>query len=190
MAIRLHLLCAASTPSQRFIGFPADEALDAVGRESLTRLSGRLSNFDVVLRSPAVSAMQTADGLGFEATPETSLRNCDFGRWSGRTFEEIQTQDAEALFQWIKNSHSAPHGGESFTDVLQRVGVWMEGLLAQSGAVLAITHPTILRAAIASAIGAGPEAFRRIDVAPLSRAVLSGASGWTFKALIPVKDAA
>ncbi|PPQ37280.1 histidine phosphatase family protein [Rhodoblastus acidophilus] len=171
----------------RFIGFPADEALDPPGRNSLTRLSGRLPRFDAVLRSPALSAAQTAEGLDLEAAPETSLRDCDFGRWSGRTFEEIQTQDAEALVQWISDPHAAPHGGESFADVHRRVGAWMEDLLARSGAILAITHPTIVRAAIAYAIGAGPDAFRRIDVAPLGRAVFSGVGGWTFRALVPAK---
>ena len=74
-------------------------------------------------------------------------------------------------------------------DVMTRVGEWMEDLLAVDGSVLAITHALVIRAAIAHALGTDPEAFRRIDVAPLTRARLSGVGGrWTLAALVPLKD--
>ncbi len=54
---------------------------------------------------------------------------------------------------------------------------------------LAITHPFVIRAAIAHALRTGPETFRHIDVAPLTRVRLSGAGGrWTLAALVPLKD--
>jgi hypothetical protein len=42
MTTRLHLLCSASTSSVSSIAFAVDEPLDRRGRESLSRLSGRL----------------------------------------------------------------------------------------------------------------------------------------------------
>jgi len=72
---------------------------------------------------------------------------------------------------------------------MTRVGAWMDGLLTGRGSILAITHATVIRAAIANALGSGPEVFRHIDVAPLTRARLSGGGGrWTLAALVPVKD--
>lgn len=191
MAIRLHLLSSASTPSTRAIGFPADEKLDVRGWESLSRLRGSLPTADAALRSPAVCAGQTAEGLGVDAIPEPLLRDCDFGRWAGCSLESIQARESDALALWIEDAHAAPHGGESFADIQARVGGWMDGLLAQPKRLLAIAHPMILRAAIANAVGAGPSAFRQIDIAPLSRVTLSGGGGrWTLSALIPPKDAA
>jgi len=189
MTTRLHLLCSASTSSVSSVAFAADEPLDPRGRESLSRLSGRLPSCDIVLRSPALRAAQTAEGLALDARAEPLLRDCDLGRWAGRSLAEVQAQAPEAVADWLENAHAAPHGGESFADVMTRVGGWMDGLLAGSGSVLAITHPSVIRAAIAHALGAGPETFRHIDVAPLTRTKLSGGGGrWTLAALVSLKD--
>jgi broad specificity phosphatase PhoE len=189
MTTRLHLLCSASTSSVSSIAFAADEPLDPRGRESLSRLSGRLPSCDIVLHSPALCAAQTAEGLGIDARAEASLRDCDFGRWVGRTLADVQAQAPEAVTEWLQNPRAAPHGGESFADVMTRVGEWMDGLVAGQRSVLAITHATVIRAAIAHAVGAGPEAFRHIDVAPLTRTKISRGGGrWTLAALVPLKD--
>jgi broad specificity phosphatase PhoE len=189
MTMRLNLLCSASTASVRSVAFAADEPLDSHGRESLSRLSGRIPSFDIVLHSPALCAMQTAEGLGLHAKVEPLLRDCDVGRWAGRSLAEVQAEAPEAVADWLQNPRAAPHGGESFHDVMMRVGGWMDGLLATDGSVLAITHASVVRAAIAHALGAGPEALRHIDVAPLTRARLSGNGGrWTLAALISLKD--
>jgi len=189
MTMHLHLLCSASTPSVSSIAFPGDEPLDPRGCESLARLRGRLPSCDIVLCSPALSAAQTAEGLGLDARLEPLLRDCDFGRWAGRTLADVQAQAPEALAEWLQNPRAAPHGGESFADGMTRLGGWMDGLLTGRGSILAITHATVIRAAIAHALGAGPEVFRHIDVAPLTRARLSGGgSRWTLAALVPLKD--
>jgi len=190
MTTRLHLLCSASTSSVSSIAFAGDEPLDPRGRESLARLSGRLPSCDVVLRGPALCAAQTAEGLGIDARTETLLRDCNFGRWAGRSLADVRVQAPEAVTEWLQNPRAAPHGGESFADVMTRVGEWMDGLLlAAQRSVLAITHATVIRAAIAHALGTGPAAFRHIDVAPLTRATLSGGGGrWTLAALVPLKD--
>ena len=188
MTTRLNLLCSASTSAVSSIAFPLDEPLDMRGRESLSRLARRLPSCDIVLRSPALRAAQTAEGLTLDARAEPLLRDCDFGRWAGRSLAEVQAQAPEAVADWLANPHAAPHGGESFADVMTRVGGWLAGLPAGS-CVLAITHPFVIRAAIAHALGAGPETFRHIDVAPLTRTKLSGGGGrWTLAALVSLKD--
>ncbi|MGJ4948129.1 histidine phosphatase family protein [Bradyrhizobium sp. HKCCYLS20291] len=189
MKARLHLICAAATPATAAMAFPADEPLDARGRDSIVRLVGRLPSHDAAQRSPARSAADTAEALALDAQTEPALRDCDFGRWAGRSLAEVQAETPEGVAAWLRDPHAAPHGGESFTDVTTRVAGWMESLLAVDSSVLAITHATVMRAAIAQAIGAGPAAFRRIDVAPLTRARLSAVGGrWTLAALVPLKD--
>lgn len=190
MTARLHLLCVASTPSARSAAFPGDEKLDAHGRNAMTRLLGRVPSCAKILRSPARSAAETAESLGLDAEVEPLLRECDFGRWVGRSFEDVQSRDPDAIADWLLNPDAAPHQGESFSKVMTRVAGWMDGLIAASGSILAITHPTIIRAAIACALGAGPQSFRHIDVAPLTRAKISGHGGrWTLAALTPLKEA-
>ena len=189
MTMRLHLLCVASTPSVGAIAFASDEPLDRRGHESLQKLSGRLPSCDIILRSPSRAAAETAEGLALAARTEPLLRDCDFGRWAGRALADVQGEAPDAVADWLKDPRAAPHGGESFADVLTRIRAWMDGLVASDGSVLAITHATVIRAVIAHALGAGAETFRHIDVAPLTRAKLSGGGGrWTLAALVSLKD--
>jgi broad specificity phosphatase PhoE len=189
MTMRLHLLCSASTASVSTVAFAADEPLDARGNESLAGLSGRLPSCDSVVCSPALCARQTADALALTATIEPRLGDCDFGRWAGRSLEDVEAHEPTAVADWLGNPRAAPHGGESFADVTKRVGRWMDQTLNGAGSVLAITHALVIRAAIAHALGTGPEAFRHIDVAPLTRAKLSGGGGrWTLASLVSPRD--
>jgi broad specificity phosphatase PhoE len=82
---------------------------------------------------------------------------------------------------------AAPHGGESFADLIERIGAWLTQSLAREGATLAVTHAPVVRAAIVNALGASPCGFWRVDVAPLSLARLSGHAGrWNLVALGPL----
>ena len=190
MTMRLHLFCVASTPSIRSASFPSNDSLDAQGLKSLEGFAATLPAFGKAWCSPQVSAVQTADILGLLPEMNPMLRDCDFGRWSGRSLADVQTTEPEALAAWLQDPTAAPHGGESFADVVDRVQAWMNGLRFESGSMLAITHPTIVRAAIASALGASPHAMRHIDIAPLSHAKLSSdGKRWTLSALISRKDA-
>jgi broad specificity phosphatase PhoE len=189
MTMRLHLLCSASTASVSSVTFAADEPLDSRGQESLSSVSGRLPSCDIVLRSPALCARQTADGLALTSTIEPLMCDCDFGRWAGRSLEDVEADEPAAVAEWLQNPRAAPHGGESFADVTKRVAAWMDQMLIQAGSVLAITHAFVIRAAITHALGASPEAFPHIDVAPLTRAKLSGGGGrWTLVSLISPRD--
>jgi broad specificity phosphatase PhoE len=189
MTMRLHLLCVASTPSIRSASFPSNDPLDAQGRKALEGFAGVLPSCDKTWISPEVRAVQTAESLGLRSETNGLLRDCDFGRWAGCPLSEVQSAEPDALALWLRDPTAAPHGGESFLDVIKRVQAWMDGLLSTSGSALAITHPAIIRAAIVSALGAGPRAFRHIDITPLSRAKLSSdGRRWTLSALIPPKE--
>jgi broad specificity phosphatase PhoE len=182
MTTRLRLLCHASTSAVRTSTFPADEELDARGRQKLNGLSHHLlRHWDRCVTSPTRRATQTASALGLEATSDPMLRDCDYGRWAGRSFDEVQVQEPEALADWIKDPSAAPHGGESVVALIARVSAWLDTQLAAPGVVLAITHASVIRAAIVCAIVAEPRSFWHIDIAPLSLTQLSGNGGrWTL----------
>ncbi|WP_166217299.1 MULTISPECIES: histidine phosphatase family protein [Bradyrhizobium] len=187
--IRLHLLCSASTCSRNAVAFASDGSLDSSVREGLSKLPGHLSFFNAVLRSPSLCAGQTAEMLGLEAAVLPQLRDCDFGSWIGLSLEEVRLKAPEGLAVWLRDPRAAPHGGESFVDVVRRVGQWMDGLSSNPRSILAISHTSVIRAAIVHALGVGPDSFRHIDIAPLTRAELSAfGERWTFSALVPLKD--
>jgi broad specificity phosphatase PhoE len=181
MAIRLKVLCHASTPAVRAAAFPADEPLDIQGRRKLADFPRHALHADRWVTSPALRAIQTAEALKIDAAVEPLLRDCDYGRWIGRSFESVQSEEPEAVVEWMRNPAAAPHGGESIQALMERVATWLEAQRTMEGTTAAVTHAPVIRAAIVHAIEAEARSFWRIDVAPLSLARLNGGDGrWTL----------
>lgn len=75
---------------------------------------------------------------------------------------------------------ACPHGGESLTALLGRVGGWMDEQAAVDGRVIAVTHGGVVRAAVVHALNAPAPSAWRIDVAPLTVTELHARDGrWT-----------
>jgi broad specificity phosphatase PhoE len=184
---RLDLLAHGPTAATRAARFPDDEALEAAAVSALEALSGRLCRYARVLTAPARAARETAQALGFDAEVETALRDCDYGRWRGLGPKDVARREPDAFAAWLGDPAAAPHGGESIAALIERTQAWLAQSLARESATLAVTHASVVRAAIVNALGAGPSAFFRIDVAPLSLARLSGRDGrWNLVAFGPL----
>jgi broad specificity phosphatase PhoE len=183
MTTRLKLLCHASTAAVRTSAFPADEPLDVQGRQKLTAFPRHSLHGDRCFTSPAVRASQTAETLGLVATVEPALRDCDYGQWIGRSLEDVQAQNPEAVAEWLRNPEAAPHGGESIVALIARVSAWLDAQKQAPGTVVAVTHASVIRAAIVCALKAEPRSFWHIDVAPLSLTRLSHHGRWTLASM-------
>jgi broad specificity phosphatase PhoE len=186
MTTRLKLLCHASTSAVRSSAFPADEPLEEQARRKLAALPRRLLGADQCLTSPALRAVQTAEALALAATIAPDLRECDYGRWSGRSLEDVGAQEPEAVAEWLRNLAAAPHGGESVDALIERAAAWLDERQMISGATLAITHASVIRAVVVTAIEARPQSYWRIDIAPLTLVTLSHANGrWALNGIGP-----
>jgi broad specificity phosphatase PhoE len=97
LTTHLRLVCHASTSAVRTAAFPADEQLEPQGREKLAIIQYRLRHADRCWSSPALRAIQTAEALQLDAIVEPMLRECDYGTWSGRSFDEVQAQEPKAM---------------------------------------------------------------------------------------------
>ena len=140
-----------------------------------------------MLTAPARAARETAAALGLDADVETALRDCDYGRWRGLALADVAAREPDGFAVWHNDPAAAPHGGEPVTALIERAGAWLAELLARHGATLAVTHASVVRAAIVSTLAAGSAAFWRIDVAPLMLARLSGREGrWNLVTLGPL----
>lgn len=174
MTARLLLLCHASTDAVRTSAFPGDEDLDARGKTDASALAGRLPPADRCWTSPERRARQTAEALELTAALEPALRDCDYGSWRGRAFDDVNAREPEAVAAWLSDPAAAPHGGESILGLMQRVAGWLVQEQKKHGQSIVVTHASIIRAAVVRAIDAGPQSFWRIDIAPLSVTRLSG----------------
>ena len=167
---RLLLVRHGSTSATRASAFPADEGLDASGRDAARALAAILDRPATdVLSSPSQRCRQTAAVAGCsDPVVDPSLAECDFGVWSGRTLAELHGEDGDAVAAWMTDPDAAPHGGESLTDFARRVGGWLDGQASLDGRAVALTHGGVVKAAVVAALGAPLEAFWRIDVSPLA----------------------
>lgn len=126
-------------------------------------------------------AIQTAEALQVPAVVEPLLRECDYGVWAGRTLDEVKSRDPEAVAEWLRDPSVAPHGGESIAALTERVATWLDAQRQIPGITLAITHASVVRAAVVLALRAPPHSFWRVDVAPLSLTKLSSTGErWTL----------
>jgi broad specificity phosphatase PhoE len=76
---------------------------------------------------------------------------------------------ARYLPPWTADAAVASPGGESFADAVARVAAWMADLAARPESILAITHPSVIRAALCHALKLDPPGLAYgFDVQPLS----------------------
>lgn len=177
MSTRLVLICHAATTATRRAEFPGDEPIDAPPDAVSLRT-------DLALSGPATRCRQTAAALGLRPTIDHRLRECDYGRWQGHSLDALAETEPTAVHQWLTNPTAAPHGGESTIDLLTRVGAWLDDLPRDHQRIMAITHSSVIKAAVVHAIHATPQSFWRIDIPPLSYTSLSGRpTAWTLRSL-------
>ncbi|MCR9145023.1 MAG: alpha-ribazole phosphatase family protein [bacterium] len=108
-----------------------------------------------------------------ERTPNISwddrLKELNFGEWEGRTWDAIQSQDAERSRDWMDHFVSARcPGGESYADLARRVGEFLHDLSAGAAdseadsvrdvtgeipPTVIVAHGGSLRALLAHALG-------------------------------------
>lgn len=174
-AIRLTLLCHALTLAQKngCLARPDDALLSddsPLRPEAAVRL----------LSAPERRATQTAQWLAPAVPIVPALADCNLGCWQGLALKQLQAQEPDALARWLADPSSAPHGGESFEQVCARVQGWLQAF-DSPGDWLAVTHPWVIRAALASVLDCAQEAALRIDVLPLSRVTLSFTGQWRLR---------
>jgi broad specificity phosphatase PhoE len=185
MTYSLTWICHASTAAARTAAFPGDEPIDAIGERDCGKASPP-GGADRVWVAPERRTTRTAELLGLSASVDAALRDADHGRWAGFALEDVVAKEPEGLRAWMEDSNAAPHGGESMQTLFDRVADWMERRRVAGGREIAVTHPNLVRMAIAHALGAGPDAARHIDVAPLGMAVTAWNGRWRLRALGPL----
>jgi len=187
MAPRLTLICHASTKALRAATFGGDDPIDDIGRRKAEQLAGSIRRADQCWTSPALRARETATALGLTAAVEERLRDCDFGRWTGMKFTQVLLREPRKFASWISNPSSAPHGGESIPQVMERVAAWIREPGRDKIHTVAITHAAVIRAAIVHVIEAQLQSFWRIDVAPLSLTDLrTNGRRWVLRSMGPM----
>ncbi|MFH8571108.1 histidine phosphatase family protein [Streptomyces sp. NPDC017993] len=186
MHVRLTLLAAARSSSLLETRFDDDRPLGAAGWHEAERAAPvlcRLAAAELRYRSPSERCRETGDALGLSPLAQPALRDCDMGRWRGRTLGEVTVAEPRAVDAWLADPRSAPHGGESLLAFITRVGEWLDTRPVEEGSgLLAVADPGVVRAALVYALQAPPHSYWHIDVQPLSVTTLTGRAGmWSLR---------
>ena len=146
-----------------------DVGLSPRGLASAERLAENLGNvaLDALYASPRLRAVQTAAALGGALTVDDRLRELDFGRLEGRTYEEIEREQPELFRRWMETPTQVRFpGGESYADLGERVASAVDDVVAanRERTVALVSHGGVIRAALAVALGLPGERAFSLDL--------------------------
>jgi broad specificity phosphatase PhoE/ribonuclease HI len=164
---------------QRRYSGRGNPALNGMGRQqaqAAARYLAHRGGIAAVLCSPLERAYDTAsaaaEALSLDVCVDDDLIETDFGAWEGLTFAEAAQRDPELHRRWLRDTSTAPPGGESFDDVSVRVRRARERIIAdhQGATVLVVSHVTPIKTLLRLALDAGPGILYRLhlDLASLS----------------------
>jgi broad specificity phosphatase PhoE len=137
----------------------ADPELTERGLAQAAALAARFAGREIgaVRSSPLRRARDTAasiaDAVGLDVVVDDRLVELDYGEWDTTSFADLPADD---LARWRTDPTFAPPGGESMRAVTARVADFCTELL-DGPPVVAISHVSPIKSAVAWALGTGEE---------------------------------
>jgi alpha-ribazole phosphatase len=164
----------------RFVG-RTDMQLSEAGCRAAARLTDSVSRVmpAVCYTSPLSRSRETAKRalapLHGEARTDEGLREIDFGRWEGQSFEQVQAADGELVHAWLRDEGRFQFpGGESVEAFRSRVASAAERLVSDPAATaIVFTHLGVIRTMICHWLRVSHAHHRAFHVAYASLSVLS-----------------
>jgi len=148
-----------------------DDPLSDKGWRQMREAVGEHHPWDIIFSSTLLRCSEFARELaGRHALPlefDARLMEIGFGRWEGRTAEELMRDDPETLSRfWSDPLNHRPEGAESLSDFRDRVvSAWQEILTAQVGRhILIVGHAGMMRMIIRHVLEMPLENMFRIQV--------------------------
>lgn len=148
MTVRISLIRHGRTAwnvDRRLLGW-TDIGLDGVGERQAIALGERIdiAPYDRVVTSDLSRATATARLAGWAGSDaDWRLREIDFGRLEGMTWNEVPDELRDALVAF--DGFAAP-GGESTADFVERIVGCLDGF--EDGAHMVVTHGGVIRAVL------------------------------------------
>jgi alpha-ribazole phosphatase len=147
-----------------------DVGLSPRGAEHAGRLAEALGSiaYEAVYTSPRTRSVETARPLaaarGLTPVVEADLREIDFGRLEGRTYDEIERSEPELFRAWMEAPTRVRFpGGESYDDLRARAVPVLDRIRARHACAAVVTHGGVVRAGLAAWLGMPGDAIFRLD---------------------------
>ena len=161
-------------------GRTANITLDLKGELQVQRLTEQFKDvsLDAIYCSPLERALQTAEPLArqarLEVTASAALNEIDFGDWTGKTFDELSSDDVWRRFNTRRSVTTIP-GGESFLEVQNRIVKELSTIASRhrDARVAIVTHADVIRAAVVYFAAMPIDLIERIEISPCSVSVVA-----------------
>jgi len=169
----------------RFSGV-TDTPLSELGRDQSLRVKDKILglDFDHVISSPLSRAIDTARLAGQPPTAiEEGLREMDFGKFEGLTYQEIQDQYPQDFDQWtLEGRDFVFPEGESLPGFYRRIiGVYKDVLNRFKGErILVVAHSGVIRCILCHEISENEEHYWKYRVDNASVSVISYESDYVI----------
>ena len=177
---RVHLVRhgrTASNRERRTMGW-LDEGIEPGWVRAATAVADALGQepVDWIVSSPLARALQTAAPLAARLSRRPVLDDrfgeLRVGPWEGCTEDEIAERWPEHWQRWRSEPHAFDvEGQETLAELNARVAGALDELFAglvDGRVAVVFTHDAVVRAAVAWALGTGPEIYRHVEVANCS----------------------
>ena len=155
--------------SQGIIYGQQDLHADTSDQRTFQALAAELPRDAVWLTSQLTRTQQTAAALHAERAElapaegmavETRFAEQHFGHWQGRTYGDLARERGDAWHRfWLAPAHEVPPGGESFAQLVERVGGAIRDMNLRHADqdLVVVAHGGTIRAAVAHALDLDPE---------------------------------
>ncbi|MCG5486208.1 MAG: phosphoglycerate mutase family protein [Sinorhizobium meliloti] len=161
-------------------GRTGDVPLGTAGREQAQRLAARLAGEGIgsIYASPRKRTQETAAAIAAasevaEVVTTEALDEVDFGDWSGKTFDVLDTDPLWRRWNAMRSLVRAP-GGETMLDVQCRAVGLVAALAQRHGKekVALVSHADVIKTLVCHILGLSADAWPRFEIAPASVSVL------------------
>ncbi|MEN4834192.1 histidine phosphatase family protein [Pantoea vagans] len=179
MSAVMHLICQGETLANRHTRFPANDELSEKAIAALSKMKVDIRAGSKIWLAPEVAVLQTAAALRLRGEVVTQLAEPDYGQWAGLPIKQVMKDNTAAFHRWL--SCDAPPGGESIAAIISRTSEWLSRNAGVQGHHCTIASAAVICAIITGLLEAPLSAFQRIDVAPMSRTIItSTGSRWNI----------
>jgi broad specificity phosphatase PhoE len=131
-----------------------------------------------IFTSPRERAQETAAAIvnacgARDAVLADALDEVDFGSWSGRTFEDLNSEPDWRRWNEMRSLCRSP-GGESVLDVQQRAVSFIQGLAGRGDRTLIlVSHGDVIKSVVTYYLGLPIDAWPRFEISPASITTLA-----------------
>lgn len=171
MSLKLYFLRHGQTDCSRDDAFcgSIDALLTPAGFEMAEAFAAayRSTPWAAIYSSPMQRTIATASplckALGFEAQLREGLKEIDYGKWEGRSKEQVDGDYHDDYLRWLADpAWNAPTGGELAVTIAARALMVIEEIKQRhsEGNVLIVSHKATIRIMLCSLLGIDVGRFR------------------------------